>query len=642
MLASARATQKLIESKSPYALCPNDPAKLRTIISDVDARNAESREASTRRKDNWGWEWWVRACDAMDTPPIRPTDELDETRESYLASFALMYAAAFMKPRSKSDTAAKPQSAWDAYSHSRIVLEEYGCLLPKTSKVRRTLKGTLRNYVRSTFDDEILVPKRKQPFSRAHEVTIMSTLRHREVPGWSPRDHDMLEWEVCFSRCVGARKAELCDGGKWFSRASLTWFLKGRKLKPTPENIRRADRLQITPVASKADPFNMNWGGCVMTFDVIPGEHMSVAIAMQQLELAYPVNESDRSRFPLFFDVGAYEVSQCPTPVSASWLTRRFETLLKLAIGPDQAAERSWHSWRVTLACALRAAVDAEHPDGRGLDVIKLFGRWRSDAAVKLYARLTPDAYAKHVSASLRADAAHLTVEGTSSAMQNIDPMDFIEELEEIASAQDESAAPKVYKRKPPPPSDPPAEVTPAAPDAPPSAAVAKGSAKRKGQGSKTYVMVPASVFPEEPCGENGGAGWTATTSPHKKGTVSVTFTHARDGDGAPFRPVLLKSACLTPLPDDRAGGQGAPGPLLVVPPDASAKRKKGEPKSSSSARKKGSGTAGKDSRAASGRTSWSPISGAPNQEGIGGERGGASGAPHHASLERLRPRPSR
>ena len=93
-----------MEDSSPYALCPNDPTKLRTIISYVDARNADAREASTQRKDDWGWAWWVKACDALDTPSIRLTDSLDETRESYMASFALMYTAAFMKPRSKADS----------------------------------------------------------------------------------------------------------------------------------------------------------------------------------------------------------------------------------------------------------------------------------------------------------------------------------------------------------------------------------------------------------------------------------------------------------------------------------------------------------------------------------------------------------
>lgn len=62
-------------------------------------------------------------------------------------------------------------------------------------------------------------------------------------------------------------------------------------------------------------------------------------------------------------------------------------------------------SWRVTLACTLRAAIDKDHPDGRSMELVKVFGRWRSDSAVDLYRRITRDAYASHVSASLRSDA---------------------------------------------------------------------------------------------------------------------------------------------------------------------------------------------------------------------------------------------
>ena len=78
---------------------------------------------------------------------------------------------------------------------------------------------------------------------------------------------------------------------------------------------------------------------------------------------------------------------------------------------------------------------------------LKLFGRWRSDAAVKLYARLTPDAYARHISASLRADAAHLTAEaGARGAMDNVDPRAFIRETEGIADAGD-GTAPQAHKK---------------------------------------------------------------------------------------------------------------------------------------------------------------------------------------------------
>ena len=555
-LASARAANKLLGDASVYALCPNDPAMLRSIVSKVDVRNAAAREASTQQKDSWGWNWWVKACEVLDTPYLRPTEELDELRESYVASFALMYTAAHMRPRSKADTEAKPQSAWDAYSHARIVLHEYGCLLPRQASVRRTLKGTLREYIRNTFDDEVLVPRRKQPFSRAHELALLRALELRMIPGWSEGSHEMMEWMLAFARCVGARKAELCAGGKWFSRASLTWYYKGRKLRPTPENIAKADRLEIRPVASKSDPFNMNWGGCLMTFDLVEGEHMSIALALRALELKYPVDPEQRAQCPLFFDVDAATPRRDlnPAPVAAAWLTGRFAALMRVAIGPEQAAARSWHSWRVTLACSLRAAVDSDHPEGRSLDIIKLFGRWRSDAAVKIYARLTPDAYARHISAALKADAAHLTEAAALEAMDNVDPMAFIREMDAIADA-DEGAPSEVPKK-------PPAKrKTPLPPDhatpAPPGAPATKQGRKRGAPGDATSVLVPRAVYPTEPCDENGGAGWSATAVPHGRGTSKVSFTNARDEGGAPFGVVYLRSACLLPLTE----GAGGPAP---------------------------------------------------------------------------------
>lgn len=204
-MAARNTAARLQHDDSTYAICPGNPERLAGVIADVDDRNAEAREASTRRLDSWGYEWWVKACDALDTPPLRPTDSLDEECESYTASFALMYIAAHMKPRRRTDSAAKPAGAWSAYSHSRTVLEAYGCRLPSTAKVRRTLRGTLRTFVRNTLDDEVLVPRRKQPFSRAQELSLLSVLLHDQVEAWTPRLHRMLRWAVAFARCTGAR-----------------------------------------------------------------------------------------------------------------------------------------------------------------------------------------------------------------------------------------------------------------------------------------------------------------------------------------------------------------------------------------------------------------------------------------------------
>ena len=400
--------QRLAKDTSVYAIHPGDAESLGSLVQEVAGLNAEARAKKTRAKDQWGYQWWCKACDAINTPAIRPTDHLFEEREAVVASHAVMFMAAHMRPGRKGRAAADPHSAWDAYKKSRLVLEEWGCRLPDVELVRRTLRGTLRNYV-AAYGDEVLAPNRKRPFSRDQELKLLALLRSGAMPKWGAALHDMLEMAIAFSRCTAARKAELCadDNPHCFKRANLTWFINGVEVTPTLENIRRATRLRVRPAASKADPFNLYWGGIFMWFDLILGEHMSIALALQKLELDYPCPPSRRKEYPLLFDPEAAP-ADVPKPVSRAWLSTRFGLLMVAALGEDAAALRSWHSWRVTLACALRAAVDAEHPDGRSLDLIKVFGRWRSDDAVKIYGRLRNDEYARHVSASLRADAGSL------------------------------------------------------------------------------------------------------------------------------------------------------------------------------------------------------------------------------------------
>ena len=276
-----------------------------------------------------------------------------------------MFMAASMKPRSKTSGAASPISAWDAYKKSRWVLRALGCLLSPLDKVRKTLKGLLRSYVLK-YDDAVLAPKRKQSFSRAQEARMQAILESAAIPGWTAAEHNMILDAIRVSRCSGARKAELClDGGDHhFTRAHVLWYIGNKEVEPTIENIMRANRVVVIPTASKADPINMFWGSYRITFDLIEGEHMSAALALKHLELAFPCAVEDRRKFPLVFDPSKYARGGPPPPaVSRSWLTRRFATLLREVMDEKLAAERSWHSWRVTLACSLRAAVDKDHPE---------------------------------------------------------------------------------------------------------------------------------------------------------------------------------------------------------------------------------------------------------------------------------------
>ena len=56
---------------------------------------------------------------------------------------------------------------------------------------------------------------------------------------------------------------------------------------------------------------------------------------------------------------------------------------------------------------------------------------------------------------------------------------------------------------------------------------------------------MPASLFPEEECEELGGQGWSAYAVNKGGGVVEVTFRFARDEQGRPFAPTLLRRSDL-------------------------------------------------------------------------------------------------
>ena len=440
-LAARNVADRLAADDTPGAACPGNPDRLRALIGDMYATKAEARAPSTRNKDEWGYQWWCRSCAALPCDPLRPTDVIYEEREAFIAGYSVMYMAAHMQPRRrgpKKPKHASPLSAWAAYKHARKVLSAWGCRMPELTLVRETLRGLLRNHV-AAYGDEVLAPDRKRPFFRKHELAMLALLESRGVTHWSPALHDVLLCAICFARCTGARKAELCaDGGcHFYSRAHLTWYIGNVPVAPTAANIRRATRLRMRPAASKADPFNIHWGSLEMWFDLVLGEHMSAAAALQRMELQFPCAPEDREAFPLVFDP-ALVFAGAPPAVTRAWIDNKLKTALARVMPPEEAEHRSWHSWRVTLACALRAAVDSAHPDGRDLTLVKVFGRWRSDSAVQLYGRLSPTACATHVSASLRADASTVTEPAAEAAMASIDPLDIIDGVSAASTDVDE------------------------------------------------------------------------------------------------------------------------------------------------------------------------------------------------------------
>ncbi|KAL1499619.1 hypothetical protein AB1Y20_011818 [Prymnesium parvum] len=54
-------------------------------------------------------------------------------------------------------------------------------------------------------------------------------------------------------------------------------------------------------------------------------------------------------------------------------------------------------------------------------------------------------------------------------------------------------------------------------------------------------ALVARECWPNEPCAENGGAGWTVTVLSVTRHTAVIQFLHARAPSGAPYAPIRVQ-----------------------------------------------------------------------------------------------------
>ena len=73
-------------------------------------------------------------------------------------------------------------------------------------------------------------------------------------------------------------------------------------------------------------------------------------------------------------------------------------SLLVIVVGADAASLYSFHSFRIALACELLAA-------GASSTLIQALCRWRSEEAVKIYARFNLDDYVEWLRAAATKNA---------------------------------------------------------------------------------------------------------------------------------------------------------------------------------------------------------------------------------------------
>lgn len=497
---------------------------------------------STFAKDECAWASWELFCeDVLETPAIRTVAMTahDPERETEILGLFVLWIYPQIVPRDRSHRWASPRSAFAKALAIIRVHGRWGVILPGAKAVRAKLNGLLRSFVVS-YGPHALVPNRKEPWLRSMTVSV-SELPERQLPNgtfWSPRSHIGVTVValMCFLLETGFRLGEIVQhpSGEvmYLTRSCLVWYFDGVPTAcPTRAQllaIRIGTRVDVRPSRSKSD----QWGElhCPYTMTLVCGSDSALDTVRQLagVELMQPAGEGQRETAPLFATVTG-------VPFTHGFLDRLLLGLLLVILGA-RARLYSWHSFRVGLACALRAV-------GCPPDVTQLICRWMSPASLRVYAL---KGVAEHTSWLIRARVA------TVDAVRSVQPpvVDVSEGLS-IAGAQfrERGAWHEATAGAGVPP------LAPAAPlSHPPIAAVnalaapPRHAALRVQWAVGDRLLLPRELWPGDVCLECDGRGWAAHVVSVTSRSVVVSFVSARTANGSPFADLRLPRSAVLPL----------------------------------------------------------------------------------------------
>jgi hypothetical protein len=399
---------------------------------------------ATRQKDAGAVEkYWKPFCKLLKTHVWRDDaaansglDPVGHRREVHLILLFLVWIPTVMKPRSNASPEARPASARQVIDSVRREHRRCGHSLVKSTQVSLAVDGLKRLYIRR-HGPESLQPARMEPYNDSVIAAVLNLPAGALVAGRT------LDWSCFFftnwlaalalTRWCGFRKAEVAhapnsdaedplsafeptNNGLKFS--SVVWRLRGVIYSVPPRqllsDLQAGDAAGVSPSVAKNDQFKEVWGQFVIWLP-FGSELGNAARQLRDLELLSRVPAAERARTPL--------LRADRTRPQEALTQAQFDTvhaaLFQLALGPTRAKRYSGHSGRIELACRLLAA-------GASTEIIQALVRWRSAAAVRIYARMNDSAYMSWLQRAAAADvssvqAANLPVIDLGGAIVALD-----------------------------------------------------------------------------------------------------------------------------------------------------------------------------------------------------------------------------
>ena len=389
-----------------------------------------SAPQNTLNNEESNFRWFARYCDndvfAADVqrPDVRQLSyEEYEVEVAFWAS-AVPWLSLRVPNRAGIAGMAKPSSIMAILRGVKRAHKRHGIdTVPLAAAVRRC-DALLRDYV-ELHGPEALVPRRKEPLTNELIVRLLylpagTPLPTRRSPrrcvDWASPEFSSLRALFSTLAQTGMRKAEVSlDAGSVFSKvhlsmANVRWVIGGTlHVAPSAELLRSlsdGDYALLTPPPSKSDQFALHWGASTVYlrfYSSLTAHPICAARDLAAEELRRCVPPERRRGVPLFARTG-------DQPWRHADLVSVFSQMLTVIVGAEAAASFSMHSFRIYLACALLSA-------GASAGTIQAMLRWRSDDALKIYARINDYRYADDLDRAARAKVSSIRTTTTSSAM---------------------------------------------------------------------------------------------------------------------------------------------------------------------------------------------------------------------------------
>ena len=356
---------------------------------------------STRQANDCHWNFWKGHCAAWGCQtPVRDNYEAMSGRDPLGHRDEMDLAASFidsryytMQPR-KYGTIPKVESAFQSYLH---VVRVMGCRsippLPQ-KELRRMVKG-MNNLIIAELGVEVVLPNRKQPIPNELHLNLLDGIPSGTKLGpftYVPGNHFARSWRRLLGVLdkSGFRKAEWAAASSG-ALSSLTYrqiayCFSGSDLpvrRPTLSMLRAGCTdvwLYLYPVPSKCDPDGSKFCTKAIPFRLTPSDDTVLLFIQEEIRMhEQGLSDAQRDAEPLFS-------SEPGVAFFRSAIDAALRDALLCFVSADRASTYSFHSWRIRLACKLRAA-GCDNP------TIQALVRWNTDRAIALYARYEREDY---------------------------------------------------------------------------------------------------------------------------------------------------------------------------------------------------------------------------------------------------------